>query len=63
MKTALLLSLASLLVACSDPTGGGALTTTAHENGETASKGLVITDAESGTSAKTGDWVYFYEKM
>ena len=56
MKKALGLALLCVLVGCSDPTGGGKLTITKHENGQTASRGYLLND-----NIKVGDWVYFYE--
>ena len=50
----------SLLVGCSDPTGGGELTITKHKNGRTASRGYVIEDAVDDKHIKVGDWVYFF---
>ena len=55
MKKALGLSLLCLLVGCSDPTGGGKLAITKHENGKTASRGYVITNAVSDEPIKVGD--------
>jgi len=63
MKTALGLGLLCVLVGCSvphDPTGGGELAITKHENGTTASRGYVMTNLESDEPIKVGDWVYFY---
>ena len=64
MKKALGLGLLCVLVGCSephDPTGGGKLAITKHENGKTASRGYVITNAVSDEPIKVGDWVYHYE--
>ena len=51
----------SVLVGCSITRGGGELTITKHENGKTAKRGFVITDAVSEAHMKVGDWVYFFE--
>jgi antitoxin component YwqK of YwqJK toxin-antitoxin module len=64
MKKVLGLGLLCVLVGCSephDPTGGGELAITKHEDGKTASRGYVITNAVSDEPIKVGDWVYFYE--
>ena len=64
MKKALGLGLLCVLVGCSDPhdpTGGGKLTITKYDNGKTALRGYVITDAVSEAHIKVGDWVYFFE--
>jgi antitoxin component YwqK of YwqJK toxin-antitoxin module len=56
MKKALGLGLLCVLVGCSDPTGGGKLTITKHDNGKTASRGFLLND-----DIKVGAWIYFYE--
>ena len=56
MRKALGFALLSVLAGCNDPTGGGKLTITKHENGKTASRGYMLTD-----HIKVGDWVYFFE--
>ena len=64
MKKMLGLGLLCALVGCSDPhdpNGGGKLAITKHENGATASRGYVITNAVSDEPIKVGDWVYYYE--
>jgi len=61
MKKALLALSLLALVGCDDPTGGGKLAITKHENGKTASRGYVITNAVSDEPIKVGDWVYYYE--
>ena len=56
MKNIALLISLLFLVGCDDPTGGGKLTITKHENGKTASRGYMLND-----HIKVGDWIYFYD--
>lgn len=45
-----------VLVGCSDPTGGGKSTIMKHENGKTASRGLILND-----HITVGAWTCSYE--
>ena len=48
-------------VALHDSTGGGRRAISKYENGETASRGYVITNPVSNAPIKVGEWVYFFE--
>jgi antitoxin component YwqK of YwqJK toxin-antitoxin module len=61
MEKALLVLSLLVLVGCDDPTGGGKLAITKHENGKTSSRGYVIPNTVSDEPIKVGDWVYYYK--
>ena len=49
------------LVGCDNPTGGGRLVVTKHENGKTASRGYVAPVAQDGEPVKIGYWTLFWD--
>ena len=56
MKTLSALVALSLLVGCSDPTGGGKMTVQEYANGQLKSRGYI-----KGNNVRTGEWTFWHE--